>query len=138
MPNLSIIAIASALTVSFAAAMTFMAIAMSGAMGDWHMGMTGGRGSDPVSETPVVNVQDVSLRDFAFSPANVTVDVGVTVTWTNYDRVAHTVTSDRGNELDSELFGQSEAFHHTFEEPGEFSYYCEPHPNMKGLVTVRP
>ncbi len=98
-----------------------------------------GGGSDPSKETPAIGVTDVRLDDFAFAPANIVIDAGTTVTWTNYDGDAHAVTSDDDDdELDSELLGQTETFRHTFDTPGEYFYHCEPHSNMHGLVTVRP
>ena len=108
-----------------------------GMMGNGHMGMMSGRGSDPGSETPVQGVSQVRIEDFAFVPANIVVEAGTTVTWTNYDGVGHTVTSDEGDELDSDLLGGNETFSHTFDEPGAYRYHCTPHPNMQGLVTVR-
>ena len=36
---------------------------------------------------------DVVIDNFIFSPPTITVPVGATVTWTNHDNVAHTVTS---------------------------------------------
>ncbi|MDZ4278143.1 MAG: cupredoxin family copper-binding protein [Dehalococcoidia bacterium] len=117
--------------------MIFMAAMMVTMMGSGHMWMMGGRGSDPAEEAAVEGVTQVRLEDFAFSPANIIVDAGTAVTWTNYDDVDHTVTSDEGDELDSPLFGEGETFSHTFDEPGQYSYHCAPHPNMRGLVTVR-
>ena len=96
-----------------------------------------GQGSDPSKETPVVGVDEVRIDDFAFAPANIVVDVGTTVTWTNHDGVSHTVTSDDGDLLDSENLGKDETFSHTFNTPGEYYYHCKPHSNMHGLVTVR-
>ena len=97
-----------------------------------------GAGSDPATETPAVGVTDIRLEDIAFAPANIVIDAGTTVTWTNFDNEEHTVTSDEGEELKSELFGQGQTFRHTFDTPGEYLYHCEPHSNMHGLVTVRP
>jgi len=97
-----------------------------------------GGGSDPSKETPAFGVTEVRLDDFAFAPANIVIDAGTIVTWTNYDGDAHTVTSDEDDELDSELLGETETFRHTFDTPGEYFYHCEPHSNMHGLVTVRP
>jgi plastocyanin len=133
--------VATVVAVSFVAlalpAIVIMAAMMSG--DNWGMmgGMMGGRGSDPGKETPVAGVTHVRIEDFAFSPANIVVDVGTTVTWTNYDGVDHTVTSDEGDELDSQRLNTNETFRHTFDQPGAFAYHCTPHPNMKGLVTVR-
>ena len=97
-----------------------------------------GKGSDPSKETPALGVTEVRLDDFAFAPANIVIDAGTTVTWTNYDNEGHTVTSDEGDELESERLGKGETFRYTFETPGEYYYHCEPHSNMHGLVTVRP
>jgi plastocyanin len=105
---------------------------MSGMMG----GMMGG-GSDPGRETPVAGATQVRIENLAFSPANIVIDVGTTVTWTNYDSLGHTVTSDGGGELDSPLLGKNRTFSHTFDKPGEYRYHCKPHPSMQGLVTVR-
>ncbi|MEX2159262.1 MAG: cupredoxin family copper-binding protein [Dehalococcoidia bacterium] len=122
--------------VSLVALAVFSGAMMTSMMGDGHWGMMGGRGSDPGDEAPVTGVSQVRLEDFAFAPANIIVPVGTTVTWTNYDSAGHTVTSDDGDELDSPLFARGASFSHTFNEPGEYAYHCEPHPNMKGLVTV--
>ncbi len=139
-----LVASVAAVAMSFVAMVVFMIVMMWPMMGIGGMGMMGGggmrmmgAGSDPADETAVEGVTQVRLQDFAFSPANIVVDVGATVTWTNYDGVAHTVTSDEGDELKSPLFGQDGMFSYTFDEPGEYFYHCEPHPNMKGLVTVR-
>jgi plastocyanin len=133
--------VATVVAVAFVA-LGLSSIVMMGATmnGDhWRMmgGMMGGRGSNPSKETPVEAVTDVRIEDFAFAPANIVVDVGTTVTWTNYDSVGHTVTSDDGNELDSTLLGKNKTFSHTFDRPGTYFFHCTPHPNMRGLVTVR-
>ena len=137
--------VATVVAVSFVAlaiaAIVMMATVMGtgafGMMGSGHMSMMGGAGSDPSKETPVEAVTDVRIANFAFAPANIIVDVGTTVTWTNDDSVPHTVTSDDGDELNSELLNPGDTFSHTFDEPGAYSYHCTPHPNMLGLVTVR-
>lgn len=126
-------------TLAFVILVTFMIVMMSGATGGMMGGMGGmmGRsGSDPADEPAVGGVTQVRQQDFAFAPANIVVDVGTTVTWANRDGVAHTVTSDGGSEFRSQLLDQDETFSHTFVEPGQYRYYCEPHPYMKGLVTV--
>ena len=95
-------------------------------------------GSDPLLETPSVGVTEVRLEDLGFAPANIVIDAGTTVTWTNFDAVDHTVTSDEGDVLDSKRFGEDGTFRHTFDTPGEYYYHSEPHSYMRGLVTVRP
>jgi plastocyanin len=133
--------VATVVAVTFVAlglsAIVTMAATMNG--GHWGMmgGMMGGRGSNPSNETPVTGVTEVRIQDFAFAPANIIVDGGTVVTWTNYDSVGHTVTSDDGSELDSPLLGKNKTFSHTFDTPGAYAYHCSPHPYMRGLVTVR-
>jgi LPXTG-motif cell wall-anchored protein len=78
----------------------------------------------------------VTIRNFAFSPESVTIDVGDTVTWTNQDSVEHSATADDGS-FDTDLLADGESGSHTFEEAGTFQYFCKPHPNMKGTITVR-
>ena len=56
-----------------------------------------GAGSDPSKETPAFGVTEVRLEDFGFAPANIVIDAGTTVIWTNHDSVDHTVTSDEGD-----------------------------------------
>jgi len=121
------------------AIVVFMAVMMIVMMGTGMMGtgMFGG-GSDPSDEAAVEGVTQVRLENIAFSPANIIVDAGTTVTWTNYDSAGHTVTSDDGDDLKSPLVGQNGTFSRTFDVPGEYYYHCEPHPWMEGLVTVRP
>ena len=75
-----------------------------------------------------------------FIPANVSINVGETVTWSNDDSAAHTVTSGVPGTpdgiFDSSLFMASTTFSHTFDEAGEYNYYCMVHPWMTGKVQV--
>lgn len=71
-----------------------------------------------------------------FLPTTLRVRVGDTVTWRNDDSVAHTVTSDSGDELDSPLLSPGESWQHTFTQPGTYDYHCVPHPGMTGRIVV--
>ncbi len=79
--------------------------------------------------------------DECFIPSTITVDVGATVTWTNDDTAAHTVTSGSaadgpdGN-FDSSLFMAGATFEATFDTAGEYPYFCMVHPWMEGVVIV--
>lgn len=76
----------------------------------------------------------------SFTHQSFTVEVGTTVTWTNLDNAGHTVTSGVPGEpsgvFRSSLITKDQTFTFTFDEPGEYPYYCEPHPSMTGTVTV--
>jgi amicyanin len=77
----------------------------------------------------------VNVQAFVYDSAEITVPVGTTVTWTNNDPVAHTVT-DVNQAWDSGLFDQGYTYSMTFTEPGTYDYYCIPHPMMIGRVIV--
>jgi plastocyanin len=77
----------------------------------------------------------VEIKNFAFNPSTLTAKVGDTVTWTNSDSTAHTVTWDDGS-VDSGNLAQGATFKHTFDKAGTFSYHCKIHPNMKATITV--
>jgi hypothetical protein len=61
--------------------------------------------------------------------------VGTIILWYNIDSVDHTVTA-RDNSFDSGSISPNETFKYTFEEPGEFEYYCKVHPSMVGKITI--
>ena len=77
----------------------------------------------------------VQIVGFAFSPAEITVAAGDTVTWTNLDQVVHTATSTSGA-FDSADLDPGESFSMTFSTPGTYDYLCTPHPSMTGRVVV--
>jgi plastocyanin len=76
-----------------------------------------------------------------YSPAETTVSVGGTVTWTNNDTAAHTITSGTPTDgpdgmFDSSIVMSGATFEYTFEEAGQYDYFCIVHPWMTGKVTV--
>lgn len=105
----------------------------------------------PVSAQGGSNVSLVlgaaTMADKAFSPNPMNVKVGDTVTWTNDDSQAHTVTSgnssdpDKGKVFDSSpnfnpLLAPKQTFQHEFTTAGDFPYFCQLHPTMIGKVVV--
>lgn len=84
--------------------------------------------------TPITH--EVNIVNFAFSPTEIKIKVGDTVVWQNKDKVAHTVTSDDGIEMNSRFLNEGERYSHTFNTIGEFSYFCKPHPYMRGKIIV--
>ena len=84
-----------------------------------------------------VGTANVGIVNYQYYPKTLTVKKGTTVTWTNEDAAAHTVTSIGANLiLNSALFGENKTYSYTFNEVGTFDYYCKPHPYMKGTVVV--
>lgn len=78
----------------------------------------------------------VEISGFAFEPAELSVSVGTTVTWTNKDAAPHQVVSDSGSELASETLSQGGSYSHVFNAAGTFEYHCAIHPNMTGRIIV--
>jgi plastocyanin len=79
----------------------------------------------------------VTIRDFKFAPASLTVKSGAKVTVTNDDSTAHTATADDGNSFDTGTLdpGSSQAI--SVSKPGSYAYHCNIHPFMKGTIVVR-
>ena len=77
---------------------------------------------------------NVTIRDFDYAPAQVTVSEGDTVTWTNQGPTGHSATGDG---FDTGIMDAGQSGSHTFDSAGTFAYICTPHPNMKGTVIVQ-
>ena len=78
----------------------------------------------------------VEIHQFKFEPAQLTVPVGTTVTWSNGDEETHTVTAtDRA--YTSTGLEHGEKFTHKFTAPGTYTYFCAMHPHMTATVVVR-
>lgn len=89
--------------------------------------------------TPITGVNTVTLTNSTIAPANISVPVGTTVTWTNADEVRHNVTfKARSGPASSGLIAKGETFSATFDVPGVYEYTCTIHPEMIGRVTVTP
>ena len=78
---------------------------------------------------------EVYIQNMGFSPSTITVSLNTTVTWTNKDGIAHTVTSDSGL-FDSGSIGDGQTYSHTFTSVGTYSYKCSYHSSMTGTVIV--
>jgi plastocyanin len=77
----------------------------------------------------------VSIDNFAFVPATLTVAAGSTVTWTNQDEEPHTVVANDGS-FRSPGMGSQATYSHTFATAGRFDYVCSIHPFMHATVVV--
>jgi plastocyanin len=83
----------------------------------------------------------VELTGFAFSPAELTVAAGTTVTFVNSDGTAHTVTEGTdgtaadGARFDEQIADGGEVML-TFDEPGTYQVTCTLHPTMNMTIVV--
>lgn len=92
---------------------------------------------EPVVLPPHSSPMDVqvSIMDFAFSPSDLTINVGDTVTWTNNDGAFHTTASDTGVWSSGDLL-MGQTFSFTFMSAGQFPYHCGRHSFMTANITV--
>lgn len=87
----------------------------------------------PAQQDVVPVAAVVSIKDSRFVPETISIKAGDTVSWTNEDRVGHTVT---GRGFDSGLLKKGQHWLHIFTEKGIYEYTCTPHPWMKGKIIV--
>ncbi len=78
----------------------------------------------------------VTMKNIAFSPTTIHVKVGQKITWTNQDSVDHNVTSQSGEHIASQNFGQGGTFSFTPTKAGTIKYVCTIHPGMDGTIVV--
>jgi amicyanin len=83
---------------------------------------------------PVVTV---SMDHNTFTPGEITVVPGTTVTWVNKEAMPHTVV-DSNKGFRSKILAKDASFSFTFATAGDYDYLCSIHPNMKGKVIVKP
>ena len=80
------------------------------------------------------------IDDRCYVPSLILTKKGNSVTWVNEDSAFHSVTSGfygSPTELfDSGHLDPFESFVFTFDEVGDYDYFCTLHPWMKGQVTV--
>lgn len=89
----------------------------------------------PAAQQPAAADVSVSIANFSFVPASITVSAGQSVTFTNNDSARHTTTSSAWDSGDIQPGG-------TFtltapSQPGTFQYLCSIHPFMTGTLVVQ-
>jgi plastocyanin len=82
------------------------------------------------------NETKVTIDNFSFTPQEITVPPGTTVTWVNQDDVPHTVVST-DNKFKSKALDTDDKFSFTFKDAGTYEYYCSVHPKMTAKVIVK-
>jgi amicyanin len=109
-------------------------------------GMPGMSGMPPTTAAPAATSSStgpaapvagnaVTIDNFKFDPATLTVPVGSTVTWTNKDEEPHTIAAKDGS-FHSPTLDTKGTYSFTFTTPGSYDYICSIHPFMTGTVVV--
>lgn len=123
-------------------AVAALALILVACGGDSQAGTTTSSPAEPTTTSEATGTTEggspgdatIIIENFAFSGVT-TVSTGTTVTATNQDGVTHTWTSV-DDVWSSGGLASGESFEFTFDEPGEYSYFCTIHPTMEGTITV--
>jgi plastocyanin len=79
----------------------------------------------------------VVIKDYKFSPQEVTVKPGDTIRWENHEkRQYHSVWFEKAGDPEPDYFFPDETYERVFDSSGSFPYHCGPHPEMTGVVHV--
>ena len=127
------------------AAAALFAGSIAGAVADERVGMSMDMPGMPgmkMDATPVdvapTEPNAVNINNFSFSPKELTVAVGTTVTWTNKDEEPHTVVNAGSPPaFKSTALDEDDKFSFTFTKPGTYRYFCSVHPFMTATVVVK-
>lgn len=79
---------------------------------------------------------EVRIENFAFTPQELTIPIGATVTWLNRDDVPHSVV-DKNKAFRSKALDTNNSFSFTFANAGTYEYFCGLHPHMTGKIIVK-
>ncbi|MGW7488291.1 cupredoxin domain-containing protein [Streptomyces sp. NPDC054786] len=106
---------------------------------------TGGGTAPSRSRTPTAKPSPgapagtrLTVKDFAFKPAALSVRPGARITVVNQDSTTHTVTATGAKAFDTGSIKPGRTVTFTAPaKPGRYPYLCTIHPYMKGRLTVR-
>lgn len=79
---------------------------------------------------------EISIDNFTFEPAEITITPGTTVTWVNHDDIPHTIV-EANRSFKSKTLDTDDRFSMTFTSTGSIAYFCSLHPHMTGKVIVK-
>lgn len=90
--------------------------------------------SPAASQAPAAS-DAITIQNFAFAPASLTVKSSATVTWTKMDSPNHSVKWDDGT-TGSDPLATGATYTRTFATAGTFTYVCGIHASMKRTIVV--
>ena len=80
--------------------------------------------------------KSVRITATAFSPANITINTGDAVRWTNRDTKNHQVIANNGA-FASPILAPGKSYTRTFNTAGTFRYHDALHPSLTGRIVVK-
>jgi plastocyanin len=92
----------------------------------------------PAQQPAPAPANQITIDNFAFSPAILTVKPGTKVVWLNHDEEPHTVMSaDKAAPFKSGALDTNDQFAFVFSQPGTYKYFCTIHSHMVGTIVVQ-
>lgn len=80
----------------------------------------------------------IKILNDSFSPQQITVAVGSSITFVNNSDVTHTLVSDDSSTLLSPGILPSTSYFFKKDTVGVIGYHCHEHPAVRGYITIRP
>ena len=98
----------------------------------------GGESAAASEERPAGPTTDITAKDFAFDPSELTLEAGreVTIVLTNEDGAEHNITIE-DLDVDEDAEGGETGEATVTPDAGSYDFHCKYHPNqMTGTITV--
>ncbi len=80
-------------------------------------------------------VEPADPTQWGYDPKTFTLQTGQAITFTNSGKIAHTVTQSQGA-FDTGFLAGGDSRTLTFDAPGTYPYFCQPHPWMQAMIVV--
>jgi len=106
---------------------------------DHHKSNSNTNSSSSNSSQSVASSGAINIKNMMFTPSQISIQKGGTVTWTNNDNIVHTVVDDLSN-VGGPSSGDIQpggTYSFTFNKTGSFQYHCSIHPSMRGTIVVK-
>jgi plastocyanin len=88
------------------------------------------------SSTPAAGGHTVTISDFKYTPATLSVKAGTKVTFVNQGGTIHNATTQGNSTINTGNLNGGQSMTVTLTKPGTYNYICTLHPFMKGTVIV--
>lgn len=96
---------------------------------------SGLRTASAADSSALSSALQVQIDNFSFTPQDIKVKAGTTITWTNRDDIPHTVVST-DQAFKSKALDTDDKFTTTLTKSGTYPYFCSIHPKMTGKIVV--
>ena len=100
-----------------------------------HVNSSANPNAQRAATVPVESGARVSIVNFAFTPEQISIKPGETITWINDDGAPHALKFEDGAK-GTDLMLPGATFNRRFDGPGTYDYSCSVHPYMTGRVVV--